>query len=132
VRNPRQWCNSTELDDISVMRPNGTHRHRLTNNYGSYDPDWSPNGRHIAYARDFTITANDFNDANAPMDCLHVHKSQAPYGPEIVVANRDGTNDKRITFEGGEHPTWSPDGRLIAFERAGYVWTMRSNGTHQR
>jgi Tol biopolymer transport system component len=130
--NTKQWCNSTELDDIAVIRPDGWHRHQLTYDYGSYDPDWAPNGKHIAYARDFTVGPGDYTTARTTMDCLHVHKAQGPYGPEIVVAAANGAGAKRLTYSGGAHPSWSPDGRLIAFERAGYVWVMHANGKHQR
>lgn len=130
--NTRQWCNSTELDDISTMRSDGTHRHKVTHNFGSYDPDWAPDGHHIAYARDFTVSPSDYSDARRTMDCMHIHKSQAPYGPEIVVADANGANERRLTYSGGSHPAWSPNGRLIAFERSGYIWTMRANGKHQK
>ncbi|MBV9213944.1 MAG: PD40 domain-containing protein [Actinobacteria bacterium] len=130
--NTTQWCNSTELDDIATMRANGTDVRRITRDYGSYDPDWSPDGRHIAFARDVTVGPGDYSDAQGTMDCLRVHKSQAPYGPEIFVADEDGANQRQLTHAGGSHPAWSPDGKLIAFERSGYVWIMRANGKHQR
>ena len=130
--NTNQWCNSTELDDIAVMRTDGSHRHQLTHDYASYEPDWAPNGRHIAYSRDFTVGPGDYYTARTTMDCLHVRKADGPYGPEIMVADANGANARRLTYSGGSHPSWSPDGGRITFERAGYVWIMRSNGKHKR
>jgi hypothetical protein len=35
---------------------------------------------------------------------------------------------RRLTRRGGNHPSWSPDGRFIAFSRRGEVRVMRSSG----
>jgi Tol biopolymer transport system component len=55
-------------------------------------PDWSPDGKMIAWHE--TVTDN------APAD--------------LMVANRDGGGVHRIAA--GSHASWSPDGRSIAFE----------------
>jgi TolB protein len=72
------------------MNPDGTHRRRLA---PGGDPQWSPDGRRIAY---------DADDG-------------------IFVMNSDGTGNKRLTRSGGG-PYWSPDGKQIAFTSGG-KWT---------
>ena len=61
-----------------------------------------------------------------------VVRKAARYGPEIVVASANGGHARRLTRKGGADPAWSPDGKLIAFERGGWIWTMRPNGKEQR
>jgi TolB protein len=58
----------------------------LTSNQGlNESPQWSPNGRHIVFTSTRTGT------------------------PQIFTMNRDGTNQRQITFEGGNTtPSWSP------------------------
>lgn len=60
---------------------------------GGNDPAWSPDGKHIAFAR---FTGG------------HSH---------LFVANADGTKAQQITdgLEDDEEPSWSPDGRFVAF-----------------
>ena len=36
----------------------------------------------------------------------------------LFVANADGTGERQLTRKSDTHPTWSPDGETIAFERA--------------
>jgi Tol biopolymer transport system component len=48
----------------------------------------------------------------------------------IYVMEADGTGTRRLTNSRAEdaHPAWSPNGRLIAFERAGAIYTVRAAG----
>jgi Tol biopolymer transport system component len=57
----------------------------------------------------------------------------------VFTINPDGTGEKQLTRPADrvvdDQPDWSPDGRLVAFERcpAGKpcsVWTVRADGTH--
>jgi TolB protein len=76
----------------------------------SFQPSWSPDGARIAFW--------STRDGNA----------------EIYVANRDGTNVRRLTNNRGidQSPTWSPNGTQIAFisDRTGtpQVWMMGTDG----
>jgi Tol biopolymer transport system component len=131
--NERRWCNSTQLDDIYALDRKLKHRRRLTKTYGSYSPDWSPNGRRFAYTRDYSVGSGDAKHVGrTPMDCKPMIRKASAYGPEVVVARADGSNAKRLTTKGGSDPSWSPDGKLIAFERSGSIWTMRADGSGAR
>ena len=118
---------------IWVIHPDGTDRHRLTFNrshtYGS--PDWSPNGRLVAYVDNF---------GGQPIDGVPGPKTRAVY-----TMHPDGHGKKRLTPLGSltDSPSWSPDGKGIAFLRSvppatppvsfkETVWTMRADGSHER
>ena len=62
--------------------------------YTASDPQWSPDGRQIAFVSDRSGS------------------------PQLYIMNRDGGNLQRLTFTGSYNaaPTWSPDGRWIAYE----------------
>jgi Tol biopolymer transport system component len=66
---------------------------------GSKDPDWSPDGKRIAYTR-FQIGKESCKSS-------------------IWVRDADGGGDEKLN-DGGEHPDWSPDGKHIAFTWVGY------------
>ena len=100
---------------------------RLTRNgSGDVDPEWSPNGKRIAY------------------QCRAAHGSQAlQRNGEICTMAADGSGKRRLTNNdfGDLHPSWSPSGRWIVFtrvfepERNVFKWDlfkMRTNGSHLR
>jgi Tol biopolymer transport system component len=97
------------------MRPDGARVRQLTVNEGPFDgfPDWSPDGRRIAFSTD--------RDENF----------------EIYSMRANGSDQTRLTFHEGFDfgPAWSPDGRRIAFsaDRDGNfeVYTMRADGSGQ-
>jgi Tol biopolymer transport system component len=131
--NQRRFCNSTELDDVYALDAKLGHAHRLTRTYGSYGPDWSPDGARIAYTRDFSVGKSEAKRLrHTPMDCRPLVRKARRYGPEIVVARANGKHAQRLTQKGGSNPAWSPDGKLIAFERSGSIWTMTADGHDAR
>ena len=82
-------------NEIYVMDADGGNQVRLTN-HPAYDaqPDWSPDGRKIAF-----VSGRDGSPS------------------QIHVMDADGKNVIKLTigWGGKSHPDWSPDGRKIAF-----------------
>jgi TolB protein len=87
------------------------------------DADWSPDGARLVYSRSFACASVGACDA-------------------IWIVNADGTGERRLTPDdvrvGDLAPTWSPDGRTIAFERyvnssgTSDIYLMDARGAHVR
>jgi Tol biopolymer transport system component len=77
-------------DDLYVAETKGTHARRLTRR-GADGPDWSPDGRRIAFTRHDPVFS-------------------------LWMIDRDGRHARRLTAPyGAEDPAWSPDGKSIAY-----------------
>jgi Tol biopolymer transport system component len=129
--------------EIYVMDPEGDDAVRLTrNDEDDDDPEWSPDGRRIAWSgnrRDgqgrvnqdiYTIDVQDGSDvrrltSDAARDRTPAwsvtgkiaFESTRDGNREIYVMDEDGSEQRRLTADSHEDfdPAWSPDGLKIAF-----------------
>jgi Tol biopolymer transport system component len=101
-------------DELYVKRLGRPRLRRLTrSDVDEAGPDWSPDGRWIAYAR----------PPRAP---------QQPY--DIWLVRADGDRHVRLTSTRANetNPAWSPSGRRILFRSNLGLFTIRPDGTRRR
>ena len=118
--------------EIRSMRADGSDVRALShgdpNEFVDFDPVWSPDGRRIAFVRSFGSIGNAVGPGTL--------------GSEIYVMNADGTRKRRLTRNrlADGSPSWSPDGKRIAFwrgelrvgRRFADLWTMNADGSKKR
>jgi TolB protein len=107
--------------DIFTVNPDGTDTRRLTTNpEADRQPDWSPDGRSIAYA---------------------IRKPGEPVNYEVSRMTAAGTGHRRLTTtpagEASSQPAWLPDGSGILYRRSGSglvssIWQMGPLGEQPR
>jgi Tol biopolymer transport system component len=113
--------------DIYVMRADGSGVKRLTRNPADdVEPGWSPDGKRIVFASD------------RPANAVEVKQRKAGvFVQDLYVIGADGSGLHRLTgapSRGDSMPSWSPDGKLIAFSTSSdppQIETMWANGTHR-
>ena len=94
--------NGRSTYEIYVMDADGKNQRRLTNNPASdHSPSWSPDGKRVVFCSN--------RDG-------HVIHGIPTY--EIYVMDADGGNQQRLTDNpnNDSSPSWSPDGKWIAFD----------------
>jgi TolB protein len=123
----RRWSNlgcerpHGDCARIWLVNADGTHARPITpRSQRSEEPDWSPDGRRIAYVR-WRDDLNPFANATG-----------------IYVMRADGSGARPLTKAPGDdtNPVWSPDGKSIAFlsDRDGNydIYVIRSDGSGLR
>ncbi len=142
--------------DIFTINPNGTGIERLTYNDTAGYPAWSPNGRSIAYTGPglsrygggaiwiMNADGSGVRPVTHPGRALDQRAAWGPKGgriafdrlfgpPDLWIVNADGSGARRLQRD-GTNPTWSPDGKRIAFAAAndrapnGGIWVIRLAG----
>ena len=96
--------------DLFLVNPDGTGKIRLTDDdFKNTQPSWSPDGEWIAFSSD--------RDGEASMD--------------IWLMDKNGENLRRL-FDCSPAscygPTFSPDGRKVAFSNGSSIYIVDSNG----
>jgi Tol biopolymer transport system component len=92
--------------DLFVSNADGSGLHRLTHTkQDEFLPVWSPTRRRIAFVRGRS-------------------------NPSIWISDRSGRGARRLTS--GTYPSWAPNGRHLAFESEGDVYTITDRGSHAK
>jgi Tol biopolymer transport system component len=90
------------IDNLYLISANGSHLRRLTRDrFDAREPTFSPDGKRIVYAAHVLDSSNDYTEQGT-----------------IDLISTDSTHRRSLTsgLRGDASvPTWSPDGRWIAF-----------------
>jgi len=117
--------------------------HVLANPPGQYseengEPSWAPDGQRLAFSR-MTRTRTLVCDP-APPACTGTRTDTAN---DVYSMNADGSDIRQLTSTAEVDevdPSWSPDGRMIAYYRkpaerdfeGGEIWVMNADGSGKR
>src|SRR4029078_7521830 len=81
------------------------------------EPDWSANGRMIAFERQFPCPAGGpRNGLNNTCDLVYTMRSNGTGLRQLVPCEFVGVAPFPDNCVGVDHPGWSPDGSRLAFQ----------------
>jgi len=123
----------TTLGALFVINTNGNHIRQITKqDFGlSSFGDWSPQGNEIVFSRHVTP------DVHSSIWVVHANGTDL-HEIKVQPASACGGANADATAKGCNQPTWSPDGKKIAFIRSfmndvdGEVYTVNVDGTGLR
>ena len=151
------------FDDVWTIDADGTDLTRLTHSPGpDFDPSWSPDGTKIAFRSErsgepeiWVMNADGtgqrrlaagLSPAWSPDGSLIAFASpgdqpcppgRGPRCSGLSIINADGSGQHRVPqTDGGEYPSWSPDGKRIAFnsnlsgDHLMYIVDVDVDGSH--
>ena len=106
--------------DIYTANLDGTEKKQLTQGQ-SYNwlPRWSPDGTKLMFE-----TMRNESPTNHVQNGGH---------RDVYVMDSNGENLTNLTSNAyGHHPSWSPDGKFIAYMAHGGVWIMKADGSNKQ
>jgi Tol biopolymer transport system component len=140
--------------DLWVMNGNGTGATKLRDspNVSEFQPAWMPDGQHILFTSYDILNGTDELGEIAPTGSGYVGLASSAYSPSVspdgqhVVFAKDvtgagaydiwimditGANQQPLTSDTAfeDHPSWSPDGSQIVFERGYRLFVMNADGS---
>ncbi|MGE3807505.1 MAG: S41 family peptidase [Gemmataceae bacterium] len=108
--------------ELFLMPLSGGKATRLTDSPAfDHNIAWSPDSKKIIFA----------SDRNGHED-LYLLEPDDPEHPELVKAHRFKASQLTSTPEAEFGVSFSPDGKRVAFLRAGKLWSMNPDGTDQK
>lgn len=105
--------------NICLIRADGTNKRKITTNGTSITPDWSPDGRLIAFCR----LSKDENGT---------------FHSRIILMRRDGSHIKKLPDlpgSGARNPAWAPGGNRLVFSAESStgsgltIWIVKKDGS---